>query len=673
MAHSKLSTPNKALFDGKLSPVNNLKEVFRIVRNFLVGNAEGITRDETIAQNMLRLIFCKIYDEQSKTRSFYVRSGESTAQLTSRIGKLFEIIKHKNICHFDASEKIDLPPDMVAFIVERIQDYEISGADRDVVGDAFEEFIGVAFRGGSGQFFTPRNVVHMMIDVLKPSNGEKIIDPACGSGGFLVDCLRHFAHHKIDNFSVVGIDKDSFLAKMARIYCGILSTSNFAIYNENSLAPPRKWSEVTQQGVALESFDIVLTNPPFGAKIPIVGSELLSQYQLGRYWQKGNGKWLQTNLLRDKQPPQILFIERCLQLLKCGGRMGIILPEGVFGNPSDRYVWDYITSVGRVMGVVSLAQETFQPSTHTKTSVLFLEKQTGKSAVFMSVARAIGHDKNGKATYKLSSDGTPILGPDKIPVIDDDLPTIAKRFQNQTGQDQLGFWVHDIADRVYIPEYYAPDIECELARLRQSGNFYLTSIGELLDKKVIAISRGNEIGSKFYGSGNVPFVRTTDIVNWEIKIDTVKSVSEYVYQSYRRQQDVRIGDILFVSDGTFLIGRSAMVTKGCEKIIIQSHIKKIRMLDIKHMNPYYLFYLLNTEIVQKQITAKTFVQATISTLGERLLEIMLPVCKDTEAVARIANRMERLIANRAKLRKELVDIKNTDIEKTHQTTNASEY
>jgi len=154
----------------------------------------------------------------------------------------------------------------------------------------------------------------------------------------------------------------------------LLGNDEFHIYCENSLEVPAKWSKDTKEKIKLGTFDVVLTNPPFGAKIPVVGKELLNQYQLGHKWEKGE-KWLQTNKLLDKQPPQVLFIERCLQLLREGGRLGIVLPEGIFGNPSDRYIWEYISSVASVIGVVSLSQETFQPSTHTKTSVLFLKKQ----------------------------------------------------------------------------------------------------------------------------------------------------------------------------------------------------------------------------------------------------------------------------------------------------------
>lgn len=641
-----------------LKPINNLKLIFREIRDYFAGNVTGITRDEKIAQNIMRLLFCKIYDEKNSKSivEFSNRPNENYDLFQRRISDLFEKVKKNYPDIFEQNEKIEIKAEELSFIVSKLEDYSIINADRDVIGDAFEELIGTSFRGGEGQFFTPRNVVQMMIDVLSPEEGERIIDPACGSGGFLAYTLRHFISNNKKNFYLTGIDKDAFLAKIATIYLSLLGNDEFHIYCENSLEVPAKWSKDTKEKIKLGNFDVVLTNPPFGAKIPVVGKELLNQYQLGHKWEKGE-KWLRTNKLLDKQPPQVLFIERCLQLLREGGRLGIVLPEGIFGNPSDRYIWEYISSVASVIGVVSLSQETFQPSTHTKTSVLFLKKTTEKpKSIFMAIAYSVGHNKNGKPVYKINNtSGSKVL--------DDDLPIIAKNFiahnnMNKIVDNHLGFRVaySDLNDHIFIPEYYNPEIRKELEALKNSGKYSLISIGELIDKEVLQIRRGDEIGSQFYGTGEIPFVRTSDIVNWEIKFDPIKAVSEDIYNQYKESQNIQEKDILFVNDGTFLIGRTAMVTKLDVKIIIQSHVRKIRVLDTKFIDPYYLFYLLNSKIVRKQIDSKTFVQATISTIGNRLREIMLPISNDQNEIQKIINEIRDIINKKAELRKKTVKI-----------------
>jgi type I restriction enzyme M protein len=323
-----------------------------------------------------------------------------------------------------------------------------------------------------------------------------------------------------------------------------------------------------------------------------------------------------------------------------------VLPEGIFGNPSDRYVWEYLNKHSTITGVVSLAQEAFQPSTHTKTSVLFVEKSKQKnSTIFMAVASNIGHNKNGKPIYK--NNGT----------LNDDIPQITSKLTQffsgkRLSENNFGFVTDkkNIVDSIYIPEYYNPEINNVVKKIKSNKNYDLVKISDLIKQNVIQIRRGNEIGSEHYGSGDIPFVRTSDIVNWEIKVDPIKCVSEDVYNDYKVNQDVQEKDILFVSDGTFLIGRSAFVTKYDCKIIIQSHVRKIRVLDQKILNPYYLFYLLNTNFVRKQIDSKTFVQATISTLGNRIEEILLPISLDKSEITKISNEVRKIIDDKANLR-----------------------
>lgn len=643
----------------ELKPINNLKLVFREIRDYFVGNVTGITRDEKIAQNIMRILFCKLFDEKNNADllEFANYQNESLLSFSDRINSLFDKVKEYYADVFDEGEKLEIPAEQLSFIVSKLEHFSILNADRDVIGDAFEELIGTSFRGGEGQFFTPRNVVQMMIDVLQPKEGEHIIDPACGSGGFLAHTVKYAIANELKDFRIAGIDKDSFLAKIAKTYLALIGNQRHSVHCENSLDEPTNWTTSTQTSIKLGTFDVILTNPPFGAKIPVVGESLLSQYKLGRRWKNGtNASWAITEQLLSKQPPQVLFIERCLQLLREGGRMGIVLPEGIFGNPSDRYIWQYISSVASVVGVVSLPQETFQPSTHTKTSVLFLEKTTtSPNSVFMAIAGDVGHNKNGKPIYKTNSDGKKVLS--------DDLPAISHNFisdiQNREYQEsRLGFSINYelLNSHIFIPEYYDIEIRRELDSLRENSGYKLVSIGELIDSGIIQIKRGNEIGSEFYGTGDIPFVRTSDIVNWEIKFDPIKSVSHKVYQDYKDIQDVRTKDILFVSDGTFLIGRTAMIAEQDTKIILQSHIKKIRVLNDDFIDPYYLFYLLNSKIVKKQVSSKTFVQATISTIGNRLREIVLPVSCNAIEINEISTEIREIICGKSTLREKIIQV-----------------
>lgn len=670
---AEINKPRKLIYKKDLRPINNLKIIFREVRDYFAGNVTGITRDEKIAQNIMRLLFCKIFDEKSKHSNelidFGNRPNEDTKIFAKRIKDLFDRVKAKYSDIFEQDEEIEILPTDLSFIVSKLEDFYLLDANRDIIADAFEELIGTAFRGGEGQFFTPRNVVQMMIDVMQPQSGEKIIDPACGSGGFLAHILQHLLHNNISNHYIAGIDKDLFLSRLAKIYLTLIGESDYHIFCENSLENPKVWNKESKEFIQLGTFDLILTNPPFGAKIPVIGADLLKQYELAHFWNNQKGLWSITNNLRDKQPPQILFIERIIQLLKEGGRAGIVLPEGIYGNPSDRYIWQYIRQYASIIGVVSLSQETFQPSTHTKTSVVFLEKKKqNRNSVFFAIAKTIGHNKNGKETYKMNSGGTYLIDKTGNKILDDETPAIAKSFTQYLNgkleeESHLGFIIPttEICENIYIPESYKPEIKEKLNLIKKSKEYKLTKFSELVENGTIQIKRGNEIGSEYYGTGKIPFVRTTDIVNWEVKMDTVKAVAEDVYEKYKRQQDVQENDILFVNDGTFLIGRCSMVTHIDVKCIIQSHLRKIRVVNNEHINAFYLFYLLNSNFVQQQVEVKTFVQATLSTLGNRIMEIDLPIHKDKSEIERISKEVKEIILNKAQCREKSIKLLESSI------------
>lgn len=422
---------------------------FKDIRNYLAGNATGITRDAEIAEQIIYVLFSKIYDEKhtgpKELVEFRAGTNEPEKDVQARILGLFEKVKDRRADGyedvFERTDRIRLDPRSLVHVVGALQKYEITTAQRDVVGEAFETFIGPALRGEEGQFFTPRNVVRLAVDVVNPKPHEYVIDPACGSGGFLTVALEHVwrqieAEGKRKGFSEVdikdrmravaseyfrGLEKDAFLSKISKAYMAIIGDGRGGVFCENSLEPPSDWSRPCQQKIQLGEFDVLLTNPPFGAKIPVEGDHILKQYDLGHRWKKTGEVFEKSTKLYDSQPPQVLFIERCLQFLAPGGRMAIVLPEGILGNVSDGYVRQVIREYANVLAVIDCPLETFLPSTPTKVGVLVLQKRKGKNdkqgPVFMAVAEKCGHDRRGVPLVK--ADGSP----------DDDFPEIAKAFR----------------------------------------------------------------------------------------------------------------------------------------------------------------------------------------------------------------------------------------------------
>lgn len=645
---------------------HNLTAEFKAIRNHLAGNARGIVNDQQLSQELINMILCKLYDEKytpdDDSVQFRVGIDEPDNEVYARIMQRFNDAKEEYSDVFSGDEKINLDPASVSYIVARIQGFSLIKAERDVVADAFEAFIGPSLRGEQGQFFTPRNVVKAVIGIIKPKSTENIIDPACGSGGFLVECLRHM-HRQVDSEGakygwsreeikaqkiqraqrhIRGIEKDSLLGKIVKSYMIIVGDGRSGIVTEDALDMPDHWRPESRALVGMGKYDVVVTNPPFGAKIPVRGKARLSQFEFGHKWGKTGGQWTKGGLL-DEQAPQILFIDRCLELLKEGGRMGIVLPDGILSNPTYEYIRQSLRTRAEIIGVVDVPADAFRPSTNTKTHLLFLRKKSSPRSdyrLFMSYALTCGHDKRRRPTNS------------------DDMGEIPRFLERLTARKckpgSLGSLVllSDIQNNVWLPKFYSINTASDRQRYEEAGHAAV-SMGELIDQKAVEVigSGGAGIVSDQYGDGTVPFIRTSDIDNWEISEGPTHCVSDHVYDQVKDSQDVRKDDILMVRDGTFMIGKTAIVTDLDTRIVLQSHFIRLRVIDKRKMSPYLLLGLLNTEVVRKQFDSNVFTQSSISTIGKRIRKLILVVPKEAREVARLTRTVKQIVDSKRNAKK----------------------
>lgn len=671
----------------KLKPAKNLKPIFKRILNILYANT-NISRREKLGSEMIRLLFCKIWDEkydQTKPPKFKIGFKDRPEDVKRNIEELFNEVKKELVEDgvFEESEKIVIDPKSVAYVVGELEQYSLMKTDKDIIGNAFEIFAESKFVGEKGEFFTPREVVKMCVKIIDPKPREKILDPACGSAGFLIYALEHVwkemdtnSHYKgspnlerekkeLAEKYFAGIDKEIDLVKIAKAYMAIVGDGRGSIVQQNTLHNFEDWDGrarlvLTNDGKTPKKVDVILTNPPFGAKIKIQEKEVLEQFDLGHKWRwdKENNKWIMTKETQ-KTEPQLLFIERCLDFLNENGRMAIILPDGVFGNPTDGWVRQWIRERTEILAIVDCPPDTFMPHTHTKTSVLFLRKYKKSEhkenyPIFCSVVKKCGHDPRGTDILKL--DGSP----------DEEFSEAAKRFlMNPTriikNWERQGFTLYEgrLKKDILIPRYYDPETIKLLDELKRSGKYEMKSILDLIDEEIIKIKgAGTTVNPQDYDTGEVPFIRTSEISNWEINSDATHKVARELYLKFKERQDLKEEDVLFVKDGTFLIGDTAMLTKEDLEILVQSHFLIIRILEKTKLNPYLLFYLLNIPIVKRQMDEKTFVQATLSTIGDRLEEVVLPIPKDKNKNLEMIKDISKTILTRSQLRKQLKEIIN---------------
>lgn len=645
---SKSDTKQLALIHGIGTP----KEIFRSLRNYLAGQFVGATRDETLLDELLKCLFCKLYIELGLVKP--IKTETNSIEHAEVIRSIFAKVKENFPDIYDSQCEIILDPAIIYRVMTDCS-FSLIDAQSDPIGDAFEVFVGSESRSRSGQFFTPRSVTDLLVKAVDPRPSETIIDPTCGAGGFLTSVTRYwvkegFSKQEISGFvtkSFVGIDKDDYLANLAKLHVSLLSGGHPNILCGDSLALENNLLPIREKADA-DGFDVLLANPPFGVNIIAAKPEVLETFQLARKWKfyPALNKWKPIAQFKSKVPPQVLFIERCLSLLKIGGRMGIVLPESVLSNKSYRYVVEYLLEKSNIKAVIGMPEALFKTSgkggTHTKTCLLVAEKKEiekeGNNLVFMAEAKWCGQDSRAKT------------------IVNNDLPKIGKNlklFKDNQYKDQsnLGFLIptDSIISKVLCPRYYDPQVNQKLTVLEKTHT--LLNFGQLVKDEILKVSTGDELGKLAYGTGDIPFIRTSDLSNWELKADPKHCVDTNFFESLKKKQDVQINDILMVKDGTYLIGTCAIVTEYDCKIIYQSHLYKIRVMPNNlGLNPFLLLAVFSSPVVQCQIKSKQFTQDIIDSLGERIHELILPIPKSTKLVDEITEMVKTVINDRVEAR-----------------------
>jgi type I restriction enzyme M protein len=340
-------------------------------------------------------------------------------------------------------DRIQLDDRVLAYIVRELHRYSLLQTSTDVKGEAYQEIVRENLRGARGEFFTPPNVCQMAVEMVFATYPKdrrlllKALDPACGTGGFLRATMNFWREHifelemrkwkredkaldetaarlrDICDRNLFGIDINPDLIRAAQMNLVMHGDGSSNVFQANSLLPPGEWREDVQRQLQLQAFDIVFTNPPFGAGpgLAVDDPHIIDQFGLPRF---------ETTGLRGSMPPEQLFIERCWQFLKPGGRIAIVLPDSILSNPGLAFIRRWILKRCRVIASVDLPVETFLAfgGTGTQTSVLILEKKSHNEMrleeasgriqdyeVFMVLCAMMGYDRRGNDLWLRTPEG----------------------------------------------------------------------------------------------------------------------------------------------------------------------------------------------------------------------------------------------------------------------------
>ena len=409
-------------------------------------------------------------------------TGQTDTELKEKIEGLFSKAKEEWNGVFPEGSTFELSDSHMAICVSSLQDVKLFNSNLLVVDEAFEYLVNKSAKGEKGQFFTPRHVIDMCVQMLNPKRGEYMIDTASGSCGFPVHTIFKLTGHlftnaeisnedKQDVLKVFGIDFDEKTVRVARTLNLIAGDGETNVLHLNTLDFERwedkseksaKWINTYGEGFArLQklrternsnqrfNFDILMANPPFAGDIK--ESRILHKYEVSFKEQTK----IKHQKAKRKVGRDALFIERNLDFLKPGGRMAIVLPQGRFNNTSDKYIRDFIAERARILSVVGLHGNTFKPHTGTKTSVLFVQKWHDELCpkmedypIFFAVSEKGGKDNSGDYIYVKNGTGQYTLDSNGHLIVDHDLHNhsgmlqngIAESFIKWAKSENFSFW-----------------------------------------------------------------------------------------------------------------------------------------------------------------------------------------------------------------------------------------
>jgi len=506
----------------QLSKNFNFKNIIQILEELVLADIGGADEFNEI----FKLIFAKIWDEKQAAEvrpGATVEFGKSSSdpQITyDRINSLFQKASDEWPGVFKPGEQIELLPDHLHICVGPIEGVRLMGSSLRIMDDAFEYLLPTEAKKKKGQFFTPRHVVEMCVRMLNPTRTEYVLDPSCGSGGFLLHAMdwcypatdndqRFRRKHNYAAKYLWGIDFEARAAKTSRALMLIAGDGHTNIFGPDvSSLTPESWYK-TGSGQALMQglrkgnltakqippndpltddskaweyfdelkFDVILANPPFAGEMK--DRKMLVHYELAKPALKRAGD--------DKQPKEerdVLFIERILKMLKPGGRAAIVLPQGKFNNSSLAFIREWILKKARLLAVVGLHPNTFKPHTGTKTSVLFVQKYT--PAQLAQIAQVHDHVAGACPAYEAEIEALLAAHEADADVPDDAIPEavadlIAENFsdpeadeptngENETGDgadDDNGEIAGDDEDRIAAAEETLNNLKAALLKAKQ--------------------------------------------------------------------------------------------------------------------------------------------------------------------------------------------------------------
>ena len=635
------------------------------------------TEDDDLTMDMVRIILAKAMDEEKEGEypQFYCTPEEYNSEdgienVAKRIQSLFDEVKVLNSQVFETNEKIGVGSRAIADVVSELQEFQLlsdikDSDDWDIMGHAYEQYTASYLKRKNGQFFTNRLVIDFLVKLIQPTASDIILDPAGGSGGFLTGVLRFVRHQILNNLGseiskqrqldrirtrLFMVEISNRLVKVAKTAMILNGDGHTGMTQGDSLGPYSNFNETILAQCNKGVPTIILTNPPFAGvgEGKITQKDVLERFQLGKRWVEENDDVKPTEeILKDGVPPEILFLERCIDWLAPGGKLGIVMPKGFLDTATYFPARKYLFNNCRLIAVINCHKDTFQPYTGVRTALVVVqkyqsgEKRNGDYNIFMAISKKIGQDSEGEPIYRVGDDG------ELTDKLEHDLDDITKDFtdlQKGTFKDsEYHFSVKrsKLQENLKInPQAYMPSLNNTIKTIQSiddiSGWEVLT-IGQLT--KDVRIFKGprlkseNLIVEKIKNPDTEIYFTPSAIL--QDKPDSIKylDLSRATKQQLETIKQLRVhkGDIVITRSGS--IGRVSYITEQLDNCIASDDLIRVCIND--ELLRYFTFFYLLSNFAQDQMKRNEYGSIQQHLEPYHVRDILIPVPDDKEQIAKV--------------------------------------
>ena len=635
---------------------NELKQVFWNLLCVVVSEDTSSTRPDDRLNNLCNILLAKIEsDKRAKAepdkpvRFQYAKDRSKTAQ---RIRELFHDLLISNSDSFeDGNEEIIFDDSTISKCVFELAKYRVFGLPLETASTAFQVFRQDNLKSDDGQYFTPLPVIQNAVKLLQIQLSDKVLDPACGTGGFL---LQSFIALK-ENYPALddgdakgwaqrhlfGVDKDKVNVKLTKAIMLTIGDGSTNTFHGDSIRSYLWENRFKHLAINLkpEMFSCILTNPPFGKNLKLNANDgKLIKFDVSHKDVKPANCLDLSQENYTERELGIAFVERCHKLLIKGGKLGIVLPETYFF--SDSYIWlqKWIHEHFYLRAIINIPMEAFQGFCRAKTNLYILEKRgmtqsslswVKDGEVLVLNSKTCGINKDGNELYKVDA----VTGERDYSKLDDQLSEDCEAIiKGKTTEHSTYVPLNDIVEsNIAIPGYYNNEYFNSIQQFCERNNFESISLGELYTEGDITIFHGHGSPSADQRVGDVPYIKVSDLRAGNVNINPTNMIPIALARKYWKGETsgLRAYDLISPERASKNIGDFCLLLPGQENVVLTKEVICLRSSNRK-FDQFYLLWAMNLHVVRKQWERIIFMQTNREDVGDRFLEIRLPIPQNRE-------------------------------------------